>query len=95
MANASVTAVFHEDGRDAKISRAHTLKHTLGEWLLLKATIEYLASSERPETDRNGILALLNTTSVTLPDSWAAELGVPNASSNEVTKKEASKVTAE
>ena len=95
LADASVTAVLYEGGRDAKITGAHTLRRTLGEWFLLKAAIEYLASLERPETDRNGILALLNTTSVTLPDSWAAELGVPNASSNEVTKKEASKVTAE
>ena len=71
----------------------------------MRATIEYLASSERPETDRKEILALLNTTSVTLPGSWAAELGLPSndvetedaphVSSNEGEKTEASKETVE
>ena len=103
LANASVTAVFYEGGREAKISGAHALRHTLGEWFLLQATIEYLTSSERAETDRNELLALLNTTSVTLPGSWAAELGLPSndvvredaphVSSNEEEKTEASKET--
>ena len=90
-ANASATAEFNEGGRKAKINGAHALRHTLGEWFLLQATIEYLTSSERAETDRNELLALLNTTSVTLPGSWAAELGLP---SNDVVREDAPRVSS-
>ena len=102
LANASATAVLYEGGREAKISGAHAFRHTLGERFLLQATIEYL-TSERAETERNELLALLNTTSVTLPGSWAAELGLPSddvvredaphVSNNEEEKTEASKET--